>query len=49
MGVEYVRGNKTIFRNASSLRRNLQVIDIELNDYLKGKAGIVVFRPKSDY
>lgn len=49
VGVVIRRGNKTIFRNASSLRRNLQVIDIELNDYLKGKAGIVVFRPKSDY
>ncbi|MEX0425303.1 DUF1460 domain-containing protein [Providencia rettgeri] len=49
VGVVIRRGNKTIFRNASSLRRNLQVIDIEMNDYLKGKAGIVVFRPKSDY
>ncbi len=48
VGVVIRRGNKTIFRNASSLRGNLQVIDIELSDYLKGKSGIVVFRPKSD-
>ncbi|MBV2188469.1 MULTISPECIES: N-acetylmuramoyl-L-alanine amidase-like domain-containing protein [Providencia] len=49
VGVVIRRGNKTIFRNASSHRGNLQVIDIELSDYLKGKSGIVVFRPRSDY
>ncbi|WP_272666315.1 MULTISPECIES: N-acetylmuramoyl-L-alanine amidase-like domain-containing protein [Providencia] len=49
VGVVIRKENKTIFRNASSLRRSFQVIDIELNSYLKGKAGIVVFRPKSDY
>ncbi|EJD6378440.1 MULTISPECIES: N-acetylmuramoyl-L-alanine amidase-like domain-containing protein [Providencia] len=49
VGVVIRKGKKTIFRNASSLRRNFQVIDIELNNYLKGKVGIVIFRPKSDY
>lgn len=49
VGVVIQRGNKTIFRNASSLRGNLKVSDIELDDYLKGKEGIVVFRSKSDY
>lgn len=49
VGVVIRKGNKIIFRNASSLRGNLKVSDSELLSYLKGKNGIVVLRAKLNY
>lgn len=46
VGIIIRDGDKVIFRNASSLKANLKVSDIELWRYLKGKTGIIVFRTK---
>ncbi|MEX6249930.1 MULTISPECIES: N-acetylmuramoyl-L-alanine amidase-like domain-containing protein [Providencia] len=49
VGIVIQKGNKTIFRNASSLRENFKVSDVELQHYIQGKEGIIVFRSKIDY
>lgn len=49
VGIVIKEDNQVIFRNASSLRNNLKVSDIELSRYLEGKDGIIVFRSSLDY
>lgn len=44
VGVVIREGEKVIFRHASSQRKNLRVMDVELFSYLQGKSGIMVFR-----
>lgn len=44
VGIAIRQDDKIYFRNASSLKRVLKVSDIELEQYLQGKAGIVVLR-----
>ncbi len=48
VGIVIRENNKVIFRNASSLRNNLKVSDIELEKYLQSKVGIIVLRSKID-
>lgn len=48
VGIAIRQGGKIYFRNASSLKLNLQVMDIELMRYLRGKAGIIVVRSTVD-
>lgn len=44
VGIVIREGDAVIFRHASSQRKNLRVIDVELFSYLQGKSGIMVFR-----
>lgn len=44
VGVVIREGEEVIFRHASSQRKNLRVMDVELFSYLQGKSGIMVFR-----
>ncbi|QCJ68740.1 DUF1460 domain-containing protein [Providencia heimbachae] len=46
VGIVIRENNKVIFRNASSLRNNFKVSDIELERYLQSKVGIIVLRSK---
>ncbi|WBA56741.1 MULTISPECIES: N-acetylmuramoyl-L-alanine amidase-like domain-containing protein [Providencia] len=46
VGIAIREGNKIYFRNASSLKLNLKVVDVELNRYLQDKVGIIVIRSK---
>lgn len=46
VGIAIWQNGQIYFRNASSLKRNLKVVDIELNYYLKGKPGIIVLRSR---
>lgn len=44
VGIVIRSGDKVIFRHASSQRKNLRVMDVELFSYLQGKSGMIVFR-----
>ncbi|EPL9572381.1 N-acetylmuramoyl-L-alanine amidase-like domain-containing protein [Providencia rettgeri] len=48
VGIIIKQGDKTLFRNASSLKGSLKVSDIELKHYLTGKLGVLIFRAKID-
>lgn len=42
-----IKGQKTVnFRHASSVKKNMKVVDEDLVSYLKAKPGIIVFRPR---
>lgn len=44
VGIAIRQDDKVYFRNASSLKRVFQVSDMELEEYLQGKTGIIVLR-----
>lgn len=48
VGIIIKQGDKTLFRNASSLKGSLKVSDTELKHYLTGKQGVLIFRAKID-
>ncbi|HBO21371.1 MAG TPA: DUF1460 domain-containing protein [Providencia sp.] len=49
VGIVIKENKQVVFRNASSLRHNLKVSDVELRHYLDDKVGIIVFRSSLDY
>lgn len=44
VGIVIREGNKVLFRNASSLEKNMKVVDAPLLDYMKTKPGMIVLR-----
>lgn len=45
-GIIIKKGNQVWLRNASSLKKNMKVVDTPLLSYIKTRPGIVIARPR---
>lgn len=44
-GIVIRKNNQVLYRNASSLSKNMKVVDTNFLEYISSKTGIIVLRP----